>query len=162
MAKRRIHTTFECFVEKDGKYLMLKRSPDRTIMPGIWMAPGGHVLFCRGLFAEVRRRIMEETHLSIKDIKIRAAGIVYIQDINSEFALHLLTAKYKSGDVKANPHDGELKWLKPEEILKLDMLLGELVDVLPHVFSDDPMVVSYRAVYESGNNMIEFEIENPD
>ena len=42
MSQRNIAVTLECFVKKDGKYLMLHRNPKKRIMPDVWMAPGGH------------------------------------------------------------------------------------------------------------------------
>lgn len=38
MSGRNIAITLECFVKKDGKYLMLHRRNDKRIMPDVWMA----------------------------------------------------------------------------------------------------------------------------
>lgn len=54
-----------------------------------------------------------------------------------------------------------LEWLTPKEIAKLDNLLSEIREVLPYIFSNNDNVVSYKAVYEKGNKMIDFEIEKP-
>lgn len=70
-----------------------------------------------------------------------------------------MTADYAGGELKQNPKDGELVWLTPQEISKLDNLLAEIHEVLPHIFNDDLRVISYKAVYEKGNEMIHFEIE---
>lgn len=159
MADRKIAVTQECFVENNGKYLMLKRGPHKRIMPNVWMGPGGHREFCEGLLDCAKREIVEETGLLIKDIRIRATGVAYMKDLDQELYLHLVVASYSGGEVKQDPEDGELVWLTPEEIYKADNLLAELREVLPHVFSNDPKVISYRAVYEKGNDMIEFKIE---
>ena len=58
MDKRNIVVTFECFVKKDDKYIMLHRKADKRIMPDVWMAPGGHREFNEGLFEAARREIM--------------------------------------------------------------------------------------------------------
>lgn len=160
MPDRKIGVTLECFIKKDGKYLMLHRSSDKRIMPGVWMAPGGHREPCEGLFECARREIFEETGLKIKNLKIKATGVAYLQDIKQEIYFHFLTADYAGGELKQNPEDGELVWLTAVEILKLDNLLAELKKVLIHVFSNSDDIISYKAVYDRGNNMTEFVLEN--
>lgn len=159
MNDRNIAVTLECFIKKDGKYLMLHRNPTKRIMPDVWMAPGGHREFNEGLFTCARREVLEETGLTIKNIRIRATGNAYLQDLNEEFYFHFLVADYAGGTLVPLVKDGEFKWLTLEEIMALPTLLAELKYVLPHVFSDDPSVLSYRAVYDKGNTMTEFSIE---
>ena len=156
-----IAASLECYVKKDGKYLMLHRNNNKRIMPGVWMAPGGRREFCEGLFDCARREVFEETGLKISNLKIRASGIVYIKNLDMQLLLNFLTAEYASGELKQNPEDGELVWLTPEEILKLDNLLAELRHVLPHVFDSGSDITSFRSVYSEGNNLIEFKIEEP-
>ncbi|OGI14834.1 hypothetical protein A3K63_03940 [Candidatus Micrarchaeota archaeon RBG_16_49_10] len=149
----------ECFVRKDGKYLMLHRNPTKKLMPDVWMAPGGHIERNEGLFEATRREIFEETGLKIKNLKIKVTGNAYLKDM--EMFFFFITADYASGKVKDNPEDGELVWLEPKNILKLDNLLAELKEVLPHVFNDTSDIISYKAVYEKGNKMIDFELDKP-
>jgi len=161
MTKRNISVAVECFVKKDGKYLMLHRNPNKKIMPGVWMAPGGHREHNEGLFEATRREIFEETGLKIKNLRIKVTGNAYLKDLDEEMFFHFITADYSGGEVKGNSEDGELAWLSPENILKLDNLLVELKEVLPHVFSDNSDIISYKAVYDKGNEMVDFELENP-
>lgn len=161
MAARNIAITIECFVEKDGKYLLLRRHPTKRILPNVWIAPGGHREFNEGLFHCTRREILEETGLEIKNIRIRATGIAHLQDINEEFSFHILTAEYAGGNLIEKSDDGELVWLTPDEILALDNILAELKPILPHIFSMDERVISVRAVYGSQpNELVEFEVED--
>lgn len=48
MGTRQISVTVECFVEKDGKWLMLRRHLGKRILPDVWIGPGGHQEFCEG------------------------------------------------------------------------------------------------------------------
>jgi len=159
MKKRNISVTLECFVNKNGKYLMLKRNQNKRIMPGVWMAPGGHREFYEGLFECARREILEETGIKINNLKVKASGVAHLKDLDLEVFFNLLTADWESGEVKRDLEEGELVWLPPSEILKLDNLLSELSHILPHVFKDNGNVISYKAVYEKGNEMVGFEIE---
>ena len=157
--KRNLVVTLECFVKKEDKYLLLHRNPNKRIMPDIWMAPGGHREFNEGLFECARREILEETGLTIKNIQIKATGNAYVKDIDQEFYFHMLVADYAGGELKTNESDGTFVWLTNVEILALDKLLPELKHILPHVLSDDPSVISYKAQYTTGTTMDFIEIE---
>ena len=41
MEKRNILVTLECFVQKDGKYLITRRALTKKRFPGMWTVPGG-------------------------------------------------------------------------------------------------------------------------
>lgn len=112
-----------------------------------------------GLFECARREALEETGLRIKNLKIRAVGNARLQDLGEEIHFHFIFADYDGGELKQNDKDGELQWLNEEEILKLDNLLAESKMVLPILFKDENTVVSYKAVYKNGNNMVECQIE---
>jgi 8-oxo-dGTP diphosphatase len=161
MNSRKLSVTLECFVKKDGKYLMLHRSPQKRIMPDVWMAPGGHVEFNEGIFTCARREILEETGLSIKNIRLKVIGNGFLKDLQEEYLFHMLVADYAGGTLTPKNEDGEFVWLTPEEILKLPKLLAELHKVFPHILSTDDSVISYRSVFEAGNNMVEFEYDSP-
>jgi 8-oxo-dGTP pyrophosphatase MutT (NUDIX family) len=139
---------------------MLRRSPTKRIMPDVWMAPGGHRAFCEGLFACAKREVREETGLEICDLNVRAVAVAYLKDLNLEFHLHLLTAERAGGVLRRDPNEGVLAWLTPAEIYRLDNVLAELRYVLPRVFDDSEHMVSYRAVYECGNRLVDFALES--
>jgi 8-oxo-dGTP diphosphatase len=161
MEQRNIIVTLECYIKKDGKYLMLHRRADKRIMPGVWMAPGGKREFNEGLFECARREVKEETNLEIKNLRILCTGCAYLKDLEQELYFHFVGADYASGEIHKNPKDGELLWLSLEEILQQESLLAELKEVLPIILKDNAPAISYRAVYESGNKMTELVIENP-
>lgn len=160
MKQRNIVVTLECFVKKNGKYLMLHRNPHRRIMPDVWMAPGGHREFNEGLFECARREVFEETGIKIKNLRIKATGNAYLIDLDQEFYFHFIFADYAGGKLIQDPKEGEFVWLTSKEIAKLDNLLSEIHEILPFIFSDNNQVISYKAVYEKGNKMISFQLEN--
>ncbi|MBI4973592.1 NUDIX domain-containing protein [Candidatus Roizmanbacteria bacterium] len=156
---RNIVVTLECFVKKGDKYLMLHRGIHKRIMPDIWMAPGGHREFNEGLFECARREVLEETGLTIKNIKVKAIGNAFVKDIDQEFFFHMLLADYAGGKLRTSDADGTFSWLTKEEIIKLDKLLPELKHVIPHIFSNSSKIISYKAYYEKGTEMSLFELE---
>ncbi|QQG44041.1 MAG: NUDIX domain-containing protein [Candidatus Roizmanbacteria bacterium] len=162
MSKRNIVLSLECFVQKNGKYLMLHRNKNKKIMPGVWMAPGGKREFNEGLFEAARREIKEETGLEIKNLRIKATGNAYLKDVNQELYFHFIFADYAGGKVKQNSEeDGTLVWMFPEDIVKLDNLLSEIKEIYRYIFTKNNKVISYKAVYEKGNKMVFFELEKP-
>lgn len=161
MDKRNIAVLVECFVKKNGKYLMLHRNINKRIMPDVWMAPGGHLEFREGLFECARREIKEETGLDIKNLSVKVVGSAYLKDLKEELYFHFVFADYAGGEVKQKPEDGELVWLSPDEIAKLDNLLAEIRKIFPDLFIEDNKIISYKAVYEKGNKMTEFVLESP-
>lgn len=160
MAKRNIAVTLECFVKKDQKYLMLHRAKHKKIMPDIWMAPGGHIEFNEGLYAAARREILEETGLTIKNLRIKVVGNAYLKDLDQELFFYWIMADYAGGELQFTDHDGEMAWLTPEEIAKLPTLLPEMREVVAQLFDNTPEIISYTASYEKGADMTSFILEN--
>lgn len=158
---RNIAVTLECFIHKDGKYLMLERDPGKRIMPGVFMAPGGKREFNEGLFACARREVFEETGLRIKNLRIKAAGNAYLRDLDQEFYFHFVFADYAGGRLTKNCPEGKLAWFSPAEILKLDTVLAEIKLLGKRLFSDQKEIFSYSAVYTSGNTLESFTLETP-
>lgn len=58
-----------------------------------------------------------------------------------------------------NPADGELVWLTPAKIMKLDNLLAEIEAVGPQIFDGTDQVISYVAEYAQGNQLKQIKIE---
>ncbi len=163
MEPRNIIATLECYVHKDGRYLMLHRNVNKRIMPGVWMAPGGKRERNEGLFACARREVMEETGLTIKNLRVMCTGCALLKDLNQELFFTFVHAEWAGGEAACGPEEGELEWLTLEEILRLDNLLGELKHVLPLVLNKESApIVSYSATYEKGNEIINFELESPE
>ena len=164
MSERMINLTVECFVEKDGKFLMVRRSPHKKVMPNVWIAPGGHQGFCEGVIFSTRRKIKEVTGLEIKDVRLRVIGIAHLKDVDREFCFHILTAPDSEGELIENPDVGEFRWLSVDQIVQLDNVLSELKPLVPIILNNvnDNNVLSVRVVYEKGNELSEFEIENSE
>ena len=138
---------------------MLHRSPQKRILPDVWMAPGGHREFNEGLFECARREVFEETGLKIKNLRIKATGNAYLKDIDEEFFFHFIVADYAGGRLKQKVDDGEFVWLTKNQILKLINLLAELKQVLRIVLDPKRQIISFTAVYSKGNTLERFSLE---
>ncbi len=140
---------------------MLERDSGKRIMPGVLMATGGKREFNEGLFACARREVYEETGLRIKNLRIKATGNAYLHDLDQEFYFHFVFADYDEGNITENCPEGKLVWLTPSEILIHDKVLAEIRLLGQRLFSDSQEILSYSAVYSSGNTLESFTIETP-
>lgn len=99
-------------VKKDNKVLIGKRKD--IAGHDTWGFPGGHLEFGETPEEGVKREVLEETDLKIKNIKLATIT----NDIRKEFKHNhyvtlFFTADYKSGDViNKEPHKcSEWKWI---------------------------------------------------
>jgi 8-oxo-dGTP diphosphatase len=112
------------FVMKDGKFLIGKRKG--ALASGSWGLPGGHLEFGESLEECSRREVLEETGVSIKNIK-RAT---FTNDIFAQENKHYITifmiAEYDFGDVQTcEPEKCEgWQWCSWGEIPKELCMLG--------------------------------------
>lgn len=96
-------------VRKDGKVLLGKRKC--SYGEGTWHFPGGHLEFNEDFEACAERETMEETGISIKNIKFLTAT----NDIIKEDARHYITifmvADHDSGEPKIMEPDKSEEWM---------------------------------------------------
>ena len=115
-----------CYMEKDGKYLMLHRTKkENDENKDKWIGIGGK--FEAGESPEdcVIREVREETGLTLTQWQYR--GIVtFVSDEWGTEYMHLFTADGFDGSLKTCD-EGELDWIKKEDLLKLPMWEGDKI-----------------------------------
>lgn len=115
-----------CYIERDGKYLMLhrvKKIGDEN--RDKWIGVGGK--FEDGESPEdcVLREVAEETGLTLTSYRYR--GIVtFVSDIYETEYMHLFTASAFSGDIK-ECDEGVLEWISKRNLLKLTLWEGDKI-----------------------------------
>jgi len=120
-----INTTL-CYIEQDGKYLLLHRIKKKNdINKDKWIGIGGK--FEEGESPEdcIVREAQEETGLKIEPVY---RGIVtFISDgmDETEF-MHLFTAKRFSGEIR-ECDEGTLEWIPKENVAKLPHWDGDMI-----------------------------------
>ena len=115
-----------CYIERDGRYLMLHRvKKENDANKDKWIGVGGR--FEEGESPEdcVTREVLEETGLKLTDYTYR--GIVtFVSDKWEGEFMHLFTATGFEGTIK-ECDEGVLEWISKEELMKLPMWEGDKI-----------------------------------
>ena len=115
-----MRNTTLCYIEKDGKYLMLHRTKkENDENKDKWIGIGGK--FEEGESPEdcALREIKEETGLAVTSYQYK--GIVtFVSDEWGTEYMHLFRADEFAGEI-IECDEGELEWIAKEDLLKLPM-----------------------------------------
>ena len=123
-----------CYLEKDGKYLMLNRNKKRNdINGGKWIGVGGK--FESGESPEecLLREVYEETGYKIKSYRFR--GIVtFDSDIyDTEYMFLYTSCDFDGNEIVCD--EGDLHWIDKSDVLSLPLWEGDKV-FLRYLFED--------------------------
>lgn len=120
-----MNLTTLCYIEKDGKYLMLHRTKkEHDENHGKWIGVGGHFEDRESPENCMKREILEETGLTVTGFRFRGI-ITFCLDGLTEY-MHLFTVENFSGELR--PCDeGDLAWVEKEKILSLNLWEGDRI-----------------------------------
>ena len=144
-----------CYIEHDGKYLMLHRvKKDKDINKDKYIGVGGHFEYGESPDECLLREVKEETGLTLTSY--RARGIitfVYGQDV-TEY-MHLYTADAYTGDM-LDCDEGELVWIEKEKVCNLPIWEGD--KVFFRLLEEDKGFFSVKLVYSEDDELMETQI----
>jgi 8-oxo-dGTP diphosphatase len=115
-----------CYLERDGKYLMLHRTVKKNdVNKDKWIGVGGH--FEEGESPEecVVREVKEETGFTLTSFAYRGLVTFVSGDGVTEY-MSLFTADGFEGEMAACD-EGELEWVPVEEIQDLNLWEGDKI-----------------------------------
>ena len=134
-----------CYIEKDGKYLMLHRvKKENDANRDKWIGIGGK--FEDGESPEecVLRETKEETGLTLTDYRYR--GIVtFVSDKWETEYMHLFTATGFSGEI-IDCDEGVLEWISKERLAAIPKWQGD--DIFLRLLDSDAPFFSLKLRYE--------------
>lgn len=154
--KPNIHKNVICanvFIRKDGKYLLMKRSPNKKYAPNKIHPFGGKVDQDENPYIGAIREIKEEVGISIKNLKLEAVILELTdeKDLPVNWLIFHFSADYDSGVVKTS-EEGEVVYLTPEEI-KSSNLFPSVKSIINNILDPSDGTVfstnSYQG-FESG------------
>lgn len=144
-----------CYVEQDGKYLMLLRNKKKQDEnAGKWIGVGGK--FEEGESPQdcLLREVQEETGLRLTQYRFR--GIVtFVSDQYETEYMHLFTAHGFEGE-RIPCDEGELKWVEKDEVLFLPLWEGDREFL--RLLREDAPFFSLKLVYQ-GDKLVSSKLE---
>ena len=120
-----------CFIKKDGKILLLKRSENVRSYRGKWATVSGYVEKNEMPEETALKEIREEIGVEVK--LIRKGKIIHVKDKEGNWFVHPFLFEIKSGNIRIDWEHVEYRWIKLEEIKNYDavpMLKEALENVL--------------------------------
>ena len=116
-----------CYIERDGKYLMLYRcKKENDANKGKWIGIGGG--FADGESPEecLLREVNEETGLTLTKWKYRGIVTFSSDKWETEY-MHLFTASEFSGELARDCSEGDLAWIEKDRLSALPMWAGDRI-----------------------------------
>ena len=121
-----MQNTTLCYLEKDGKYLMLHRTKkENDINEGKWLGVGGHFEEGESPYDCAIREVFEETGLALAEARYRAV-VTFASDAYESEQMHLFTSSHFVGEL-VECAEGELSWVEKDKVLSLPMWEGDSV-----------------------------------
>jgi len=144
-----------CYIEKDGKYLMLHRVvKEKDVNKGKWIGVGGH--FEEGESPEecVLREVKEETGYTLTSFHYRGQ-LTFICGDEMEY-ISVFTADGFTGEPIACD-EGVLEWIPKEEIRKLNLWEGDKLFL--QLLSEDHPFFSMKLVYSEDGELRQVAVD---
>lgn len=117
-------TVVAALIEKDGKYLIAKRSTGSEDVLGKWEFPGGKVEPDETEEHAIEREIKEEFEMNIKAIRFLTNNVCEYP--SKTIDLRLYECQYLSGEFHLHDHS-EYKFVDKEELLNNDLAKADIV-----------------------------------
>ena len=117
--------TVLAYIRVNHQILMLYRNKKEVdINKGKWIGIGGHIEKGETKETALIREIKEETGLTVKHFEYRGK-LLFVND-DFEEIMYLYLVDSVSGEL-IGCDEGELKWIKEEDVMSLDMWEGDKV-----------------------------------
>lgn len=116
-----------CYLEQQGKYLMLHRTKKQhDINKDKWIGIGGHFEYGESPEECIQREMVEECGITLSDPKLRGI-ITFVSDAPVCVYMFLFTATAYKGEPLKDCDEGELEWVDKHELLKLPLWSGDKI-----------------------------------
>lgn len=149
-------TTTLCYIENNGRYLMMHRVTKKNDANlGKWIGIGGKVNEGESEDECVVREVFEETGIVLESF-IKRGVIDFVSDIYPEEIMHLYTASVDSDYFVSKTNEGLLEWVPIEQIPSLPVWEGDRI-FLDLILKDSPPFY-LRLIYQ-GDKLISYELK---
>ena len=122
-----VETTL-CYIERNGKYLMLFRNKKKEdINAGKWIGVGGKLEPGETPDECLLREVKEETGLELTSYQKRGDILFRTEPDGEEIMMYLYTADGFRGTLSESCSEGELAWIPIPEVMDLALWEGDRI-----------------------------------
>lgn len=115
-----------CFLECNGKVLLLFRSSSGKFQPSMWCTPGGKCEQGETKEESMLRELCEETGISFSDLVLQFTHTTYVQYPEVDFIWHVFKIPLLHEPViTLNGEHTEYAWFTPQEALAVNLIPDE-------------------------------------
>lgn len=143
-----------CYIEKDGKYLMLHRTKkENDINKDKWLGIGGKFEKNESPEECIIREVKEETGLILKSFRLRCI-VTYISTTwETEYMCVFTSNDFEGELIECN--EGDLEWIDKNEIINLNTWEGDKIFTDKIENNDDFFTVKFE--YD-GDKLIKYDV----
>ena len=151
-----MHLTTLCYIENQGRYLLMHRNK-KTLdeNAGVWIGVGGGLEENESPDEGILREIGEETGLHVSNLRLRGILTFILPDWGNQLAF-LYTARTEEWDF-IPCDEGTLAWIPIEEVSSLPLWEGDRV-FLP-LLTQRKDCFSLKLVYASGGALLGYTLD---
>ena len=147
-----INTTL-CYIEYNGKYLMLNRNKKKNdLNEGKWIGIGGKFEENESPEECLLREVFEETGLKLTEYIFH--GIIHFRSDKEDEEMYLYTGKVSTDELPINCDEGTLAWVEKSKVLDLPTWEGDRLFLEKLIAGEK--VVEMTLVYE-GDKLVHVE-----
>jgi 8-oxo-dGTP diphosphatase len=150
------HTTL-CYLERDGKYLMLhrvKKKNDENREK--WIGIGGKLEAGESPYDCARREIYEETGLTVDALQYRAFITFVSEEYGAEY-MHLFSATDFHGEIKDTCDEGDLRWIDKKALYELTLWEGDRIFL--GLLDTEPRFFSLKLIYDKEGRLLSHALD---
>ena len=145
-----------CYVERDGKYLMIHRVKKvNDINKDKWIGIGGKFEERETPFDCIRREMLEETGLVPNKLSYRGLVTFVSNEFGTEY-MHLFHTDDFSGQLLEDCTEGNLEWVDKDKITELPLWEGDKIFL--DLLKREVPFFSLKLVYE-GSTLVSHTLE---
>lgn len=144
-----------CYIEKDGKYLMLHRTKkENDINKDKWIGIGGKFEANESPEECVIREVLEETGLNLNSCKLKCIVTYVSTNWETEY-MYVFTSNNFSGDL-IECNEGDLQWIEKDKVINLNTWEGDKIFL--NKIQKDNTFFTVKFNYD-GDKLIKYSLE---
>lgn len=144
------------FVRKDGKILMLKRSPQKRFAPNYVHPIGGKIDLNENPYDGAERELMEESGIRVKNMRLEAVFMEITPNLkwgsSHNWLIFHFSGDYDSGEL-SKTDEGEFVWLDVNEVPRQD-LFPSVQQEIGHILNPNDGTVFATFSYDEDWNIV--------